>query len=53
MRTRICSSELHERGFVLAAQLDEGAVMHLEDARECLDVTWKVAGEKRRPSSST
>ena len=48
MRTRICSFELLERGFVLA-RLDEGAVMHLEDARECLDATWKVAGEKRRP----
>jgi hypothetical protein len=48
MRTRICSFELHEQGFVLA-RLDEGAVMHLEDARECLEATWKVAGEKPRP----
>jgi hypothetical protein len=47
-RTRICSFELDPRGFV-HARLDPQAYMQLEDAREALEMTWKVAGERRRP----
>src|SRR5262249_5578342 len=47
-RTRICSFTLDDRGFV-HARLDAGAVMHLGDAVEAVETTWKVAGEKRRP----
>jgi hypothetical protein len=48
MRTRICSFVLDERGFVQAL-LDKGAELELEDAREAIAATWRVAGERRRP----
>jgi hypothetical protein len=48
IRTRICSFELDPRGFV-HARLDAGAVMHLEDARECVAAMWQAAREQRRP----
>jgi hypothetical protein len=47
-RTRICTFELDPRGFV-HARLDHQAYMQVEDAREALEMTWKVAGERRRP----
>lgn len=47
-RTRICSFELDPRGFV-CARLDAGAVMHLEDARECVAEMWQAAKQRRRP----
>jgi hypothetical protein len=47
-RTRICSFTLDDRGFV-RARLDAGAVMQLDDAVEAVDMTWRVAGEQRRP----
>ena len=47
LRTRICGFELDPAGFV-RARLDPGSVMHLEDARECVEAMWKVAGERRR-----
>ena len=48
MRTRICSFELDDRGFV-HARIDGGASMQLDDAREAVQATWQVAGERRRP----
>jgi hypothetical protein len=48
MRTRICSFTLDERGFV-CARLDRGASLQLEDAREAMEATWLVAGQRRRP----
>jgi hypothetical protein len=48
MRTRICSFVLDERGFV-RAKLDTGAQLELQDAREAVAATWRVAGERRRP----
>lgn len=48
MRTRICSFALDSRGFVVA-RLDRGAELGLEDAREAIDATWRVAGERKRP----
>jgi len=47
-RTRICSFELDPRGFV-HARLDDGSTMELEDARDAVADTWRVAGERRRP----
>jgi hypothetical protein len=47
-RTRICSFLLDPRGFV-HARLDDGAVMELNDARDAVAETWRVAGERRRP----
>jgi hypothetical protein len=47
-RTRICSFTLDRRGFV-HARLDDGATLELEDAREAIEETWRVAGECRRP----
>lgn len=48
MRTRICTFTLDERGFV-RARLDRGAVIELGDAREAIQATWAVAGERPRP----
>jgi hypothetical protein len=48
VRTRICSFTLDERGFV-RARLDAGATLELDDAREAIEATWRVAGERRRP----
>ena len=39
---------LDERGFVVA-RIDRGATMELEDARECLRLTYEVAGRACRP----
>ena len=45
-RSRICAFELDPRGFVRAT-VDPLAEMTLEDAREALAFTAKVAGERR------
>jgi hypothetical protein len=47
-RTKICSFVLDERGFV-HARLDAGATMDESDAREAIEATFRVAGEKRLP----
>jgi hypothetical protein len=47
METRNCSFDL-EDGYILATMFD-GAKFELEDAREAVDVTWNVAGQKRLP----
>jgi hypothetical protein len=46
--TRVCRFVLDERGFVRATILD-GAEMTLDDAREALATTERVAGGERRP----
>jgi len=46
--TRVCRFLLDERGFVRATVLD-GAVMTLDDAKEALAATERVALGRRRP----
>lgn len=45
--TRCCTFVLDPAGFVHATMRD-GADFDLEDAKEAVDVTWRVAGEQRR-----
>ena len=46
LRTRICSFELDPRGFVTAT-MNHGAELEGCDAREALEATWSVAGDRR------
>ena len=45
--TRCCTFELDPAGFVHAVMRD-GAEFELEDAKEAIAATWRVAGERRR-----
>jgi hypothetical protein len=44
----VCSFRLDGDGYVLATMAD-GATFELEDARDAVDATWKIAGERRLP----
>jgi hypothetical protein len=48
LTTRVCRFVLDERGFVRAT-IENGAEMTLEDAREALEATERIAVGKRRP----
>ena len=48
LETQCCTFRLDPRGFVHATMRD-AARFELHDAREAVAVTWKVAGEVRRP----
>jgi uncharacterized protein (UPF0262 family) len=48
IRSRMCSFELDDRGFVVA-RIDRGATMALADAIDCIERTFEVAGHVRRP----
>lgn len=46
--TRTCTFRLESDGLVLAT-MNDGARFELDDAREAVAATWRVAGERRGP----